>query len=148
MNPSERRLWEERYGNASPHIGGRHAGSIRPLSASSDEAAFRTSKYGNTKVDYDGYTFDSIAEWNRYKDLKLMVAAKEIRGLTVHPDFDLIVNGIKICRYVADFSYFDRRQARRVVEDVKSKPTRTRAYLIKKKLLRARCGIEIQEVLR
>jgi hypothetical protein len=33
-----------------------------------------------------------------------------------------------------------------VVEDVKSKPTVTRLYRVKKKLMRALHGIEIQEV--
>lgn len=48
-------------------------------------------------------------------------------------------------RYRADFTYRER-DGRLVVEDVKSKPTRTREYLIKRKLMKERRGIDITEV--
>lgn len=49
-------------------------------------------------------------------------------------------------RYVADFSYFDCDLGKDVVEDVKSRATKTRVYEMKRKLLLERFGIEIREV--
>jgi hypothetical protein len=71
----------------------------------------------------------------------------QARGLTdqeLYKPFRLVVNGIHICDYESDFTY--RRDGKLVVEDVKSKPTVTRLYRVKKKLMRAIHGIEIQEV--
>jgi len=67
-----------------------------------------------------------------------------IADLLVHQRFCLDVNGVHICDYESDFSY--RRNGRLVVEDVKSRPTVTRLYRVKKKLMRAIHGVEIQEV--
>jgi hypothetical protein len=104
------------------------------------------SKYGNTRVEEDGYTFDSKAEHRRYQELKLMVAAGEIEGLFVHPPFDLHVNDVKIGRYTADFEYWDVVTGKLVVEDVKSSATKTREYQRTKKHMKAQYGIEIVEV--
>lgn len=107
----------------------------------------RGNKYHAKRCEMDGYAFDSHAEMQRYRDLKLMQAAGVIRQLEVHPSFDLMVQGVRIGRYVADFAYQDRasRWARKV-EDVKSKPTMTAVYRIKKKLMLALHGVEIVEV--
>lgn len=51
---------------------------------------------------------------------------------------------IRAIRYTADFSY--RFGGKLVVEDVKSKPTRTKEYLRNKKMMRSKYGIDIQEV--
>ncbi len=74
--------------------------------------------------------------------------------LELQPKFPVIVAGVKIGSYVADFAYIDT--ARRgphgqvgckVVEDVKSAPTRTRLYIWKKKLVEALYpGVKIVEV--
>ncbi len=56
----------------------------------------------------------------------------------------VVVNGVKVCAYVADFVYL--ADGREVVEDVKSECTRKLpVYRLKKKLLAA-LGVEIQEV--
>ena len=73
--------------------------------------------------------FDSQKEARRYDHLILRQQAGEIRDL----------------RLQADFTYKER-DGRLVVEDVKSRPTRTREYLIKRKLMKDRHGIEITEV--
>lgn len=104
----------------------------------------RRSKYGNRKATEDGYTFDSQAEWRRYQQLKLMQFAGVIHGLAVHPSWPLLVNGVRIGRYVADFSYCEHGGIGPVVEDVKG--VRTAAYLLKKRLMLACQGIEIREV--
>ena len=45
-----------------------------------------------------------------------------------------MVNGKKIGRYTADFRYVDSTGVA-IVEDVKSKVTRTRDYMLRKKIL-------------
>jgi len=102
------------------------------------------SKMRNVRTSVDGYSFDSLSEARRYGELKIEEMAGIIANLEVHKPFRLVVNGIHICDYESDFTY--RRDGRLVVEDVKSKPTVTRLYRVKNKLMRAIHGIEIQEV--
>lgn len=103
----------------------------------------KRNKYSAIKTEVDGIIFDSKKESNRYVELRLRQRAGEIEGLRLKPSFDLIVNGELICKYVSDFLYFENGE--RIVEDVKSRATRTRAYSIKRKLMRAIYGIEIKE---
>jgi hypothetical protein len=102
------------------------------------------SKLHNVRTRVDGITFDSLSEAKRYGELKIEAMAGVIGDLLVHQRFCLDVNGVHICDYESDFSY--RRNGRLVVEDVKSRPTVTRLYRVKKKLMRAIHGVEIQEV--
>ena len=63
-------------------------------------------KYKARKVELDGYKFDSIAEANHYKYIILpMLQAGKIQNLVVHPKFPCVVNGKKICTYIADFEF-------------------------------------------
>jgi hypothetical protein len=58
-----------------------------------------------------------------------------------------MVNGIKIGRYTADFRYVNSTGVT-VVEDVKSKVTRTRDYMLRKKILATyNPPIHIKEIL-
>ena len=59
----------------------------------------------------------SIAELKRASELCLSQKTGLISGLTFQPKFDLLVEGVKICRYVADFQY--QENGRTVVEDTK-----------------------------
>lgn len=107
----------------------------------------RKNKYHAQRCQMDGYSFDSKAEMQRYRDLKLMLATGTIRDLQVHPVFDLVVGDVRIGRYIADFAYQDRaKRWARIVEDVKSKPTMTAVYRIKKRLMHALHGVVITEV--
>lgn len=101
-------------------------------------------KYGNRKAEEDGYTFDSRAEHREYRGLKLRLRAGLIEDLTVHPKFDLIVNGMKVATYTADFSFRVVPIKALVVVDVKG--VRTAVYMLKKKLMKACHGIEVIEV--
>ena len=104
-------------------------------------------KYRAKKATVDWIRFDSQAEARRYGELKLMQRAKEITDLGVHPRFNLVVAGMQIAIYVADFRYYDFRAGKMVYEDVKSPITaKLPEYIIKKKLMRALYGIEIKEV--
>lgn len=99
-------------------------------------------KYRNKKTVVDGIKFDSQREATRYSVLKIMQAAGVISDLRLQVPYVITVNGLKVCKYVADFVYIDR--GREVVEDVKGMKTPT--YNLKKKLMKAVHGIEIQEV--
>ena len=103
-------------------------------------------KYGNTKTEIDGITFDSLKEARRYQELRLMERAGEIDDLKVKERFELIPKKghEQAAYYTADFSYSVGGQ--KVVEDVKSEATKTRAYVLRRKLMYQRYGITIQEV--
>lgn len=110
-------------------------------------------KYGNRKVKTEDGTFDSVKEFRRWQELKLMQRAGEIYDLRRQVPFVLIPsqseNGKVIERevkYIADFTYRDRKTNRLVVEDTKSVATKTPEYIIKRKLMLYRNGLKIQEV--
>lgn len=102
----------------------------------------KRSKYGNVKTQVDGITFDSKREANRYCELKLMEREGSIKDLQLQVPYEIQVNGKKVCKYIADFVYVENDKQK--IEDAKGK--RTAVYQIKKKLMRAVHGIEIEEV--
>jgi len=102
------------------------------------------SKYKAKRTEFDGIWFDSKREAARYKELKLLEAAGEIRNLILQPRFNFELNGVKMGFYKADFQYEDRlKDWAIVIEDVKG--VKTPVYNIKKKMMRAFHGIEIFE---
>ena len=142
-------------------------------SAAAVQNTDRAAKYRNTpteRVTASGAVlrFDSQKEARRYDHLILRQQAGEIRDLRLQVDFTLQEaytdqegRRIRAIRYRADFTYYrppeDGSHAAYwadragvpwvlVVEDVKSRPTRTREYLIKRKLMKERRGIDITEV--
>lgn len=107
----------------------------------------KESKYHNKKVTVDGITFDSIKEANRWQELKLMERAGEIVGLNRQVRIEIIPKTklYRACFYVCDYVYFDKREGKTIYEDVKGGNFRTKEYLLKRKLLYWRHGIEITE---
>lgn len=111
------------------------------------------SKYRSQKTVVDGITFDSKHEAQRYAELKLLERAGKISDLQLQRTFTLIgtqrdKDGKVIERpvtYKADFVYKDKTGAM-VVEDTKAPPTRTKDYVIKRKLMLSIYGIRIKEV--
>ena len=110
-------------------------------------------KYRNKKVIFDGITFDSIKEKNRYIELKLMERAGLIKDLKLQYEFELqpafILNKKKIRKisYIADFYYFDNELNDYFVEDVKSEITKKdKTYCLKKKMFEYRYKKEIKEI--
>ena len=103
------------------------------------------SKYNDRKTVVDGITFDSKKEARRYEELKLQEKVEVISHLKLQPKFRLLDgfkhNGetIRPINYFADFSYIDA-EGNEVVEDVKSKATKTPVYSIKKKLFLNKYG--------
>lgn len=94
---------------------------------------FTKNKYNAIKQTYKGEVFDSKKELNRFMELEILLRASEISDLEIHPKFDLMVNGVKIGRYTADFRY--KKGSDIIVEDVKSRATKTRDYMLRKKIL-------------
>lgn len=102
----------------------------------------KPSKYRNKKTEVDGVTFASKKEATRYLILKERLKAGEIASLELQPKYPMVVGGVKVCVYVADFRY--REGGESVTEDVKG--CKTAVYRIKKKLLKALHGIDVREV--
>lgn len=117
--------------------------------------------------------FDSQKEARRYDHLAALERAGQIRDLRLQVDFtlqeaytDTEGRRVRAIRYRADFTYRTPTAKRwaiyaddpvgwsdklgipweLVVEDVKSRPTRTKEYLLKRKLLKDKLGIDITEV--
>ena len=136
------------------------------------KAAPADSKYHNTEVDHKGIHFKSLKEARRYDYLMYCLDQGFITDLKLQEEFTLqsaytAPNGerIRAIRYLADFTYkvgklppdplqvaaedAEHWQAEGpgayVVEDVKSKATRTDKYKMKKKMMAERLGLFIRE---
>jgi len=93
----------------------------------------KPSKYKNRRCKEDGFSFDSEAEWRRYRELKLLLKGKRIDNLRIHSRYPFVVNGIKVGEYEADFSYTEK--GAEVAEDCKG--CATTLFKLKAKLFRA-----------
>jgi hypothetical protein len=102
----------------------------------------RRSKYAAQRTEVDGHKFASKKEAARYAELKLLASAGAITDLRLQVPIRCEVNGVLVCKYVADFQY--TRGGKEVVEDAKG--FKTDVYKLKKKLVAACTGIEITEV--
>lgn len=105
----------------------------------------RPNKFRNKPITIEGTRYASRAEARRGQELAILSKAGVIKHLIHQPQWLLEVNGYKIGRYTGDFSYFE--DGALVVEDVKSPITAKQAdYKLRKKLMLALYGIEIEEV--
>lgn len=137
------------------------------------DGAASTPKYHNIKTETNGIKFDSKKEARRYRHLLKALELGVIRDLRLQVDFTLQEaytapegERIRAIRYRADFTYkvisagygYEAEMGSEdieywrslypgelVVEDVKSRGTRTKEYQIKRKLMADR-GYEIREV--
>ena len=119
--------------------------------------------------------FDSQKEARRYDELAALEQAGKIRELRMQVDFTLqeaYTDGggrrVRAIRYKADFTYLRKMENggltkipcldgegyrlvhnpewKMVVEDVKSRATKTKQYAMKRKMMKERFNIDIQEV--
>lgn len=145
---------------------------LMPSAAVPQEKA-KANKYHNTpteRVTASGAVlhFDSQKEARRYDVLTARLQAGQIRDLRLQVEFTLQeaytdTEGCRVraIRYKADFTYYRPPENVShaaywadqtgtpwvlVVEDVKSRATKTQKYAIKKKLLKERFGLDITEV--
>ena len=124
---------------------------------------FSKNKYGNRKVTIDGHTFDSKKEANYYLYLMELERRGEIRDLRLQVPYEIIpaiyetrIKHLKTkdkeerklvqkaVHYMADFVFTVVSSGKEEVVDTKG--FRTEAYKLKKKMMRAFLGIEIQEI--
>lgn len=106
----------------------------------------KAGKYKSIRVQVDGIWFDSKKEAGYYGTEKMKLKAGDIKGFRRQVRFKIVINGTKICTYVADFVEDNWDGSIKVI-DVKSDFTRTLAlYKIKKKLMEVLYGITIIEV--
>lgn len=108
------------------------------------------SKYNSKKVITNEGKFDSKKEYKRWLELKDMEARGEIRELKRQYPLELIpsqrIDGRVVeraCKYIADFVYVIGADEV-VIEDTKG--FKTPDYIIKRKLVLQRYGIQIKEV--
>lgn len=106
--------------------------------------AAKPHKFNAKRTTVDGIKFDSQREAERAGELAYMLKARAIELLEIHPGYEIRVNGVLIGVYEADFRYRDVLTCKTVVEDAKG--VRTPLYKLKKKLVEAIYGIQIQEV--
>ena len=83
----------------------------------------KPSKYGNRKVVKGGETFDSVREYERHLVLLDMQKRGEIINLQRQVKFDLVVNGHKVGKYIADWTYTRTKPTCFVVDDAKGVST-------------------------
>lgn len=93
------------------------------------------SKFGNVKTD----GFDSKREAAYYKILKLNEKAGLVTAIQTQVVFQL-----SVCKYIADFVYFDIPAGAWVVADAKG--MRTKEYILKSKMMLNELKIKILEV--
>jgi hypothetical protein len=127
----------------------------------------KKSKYHSRKITRDGVTFDSVREYRRFCELRLLEKAGEITNLQRQVTFPLIPTqreepcevyqrgknkGMpkqgklieKEVNYIADFVYTDAATGETIVEDAKG--VKTKDYILKRKMMLYFHGIRIREV--
>lgn len=103
------------------------------------------SKYKNKRTIVDGVKFQSTKEGNAYTEYKRQKMAGILKDFKMQVRYVIVVNGIKITSYRADFVLEYPDGSFRIV-DVKSDMTRKlNDYVMRKKLMKACFGIEIYE---
>lgn len=104
---------------------------LNPAQLALRELMRKTPRHRGNRVKVDGYVFQSGAEAERYRELKSLQAAGEIRKLITHPEYEIMrpqldPRGVWIHRltYTADFEYEELLQDGTwlpVTEEVKGK---------------------------
>lgn len=101
-------------------------------------------KYRAIKTMVDGIQFASRREAERYNGLKLLLRCGDISDLRLQVKYDIIINGQKVCAYIADFVYYDNATEKEIIED--SKGMSTPVFRLKKKLMKAVLNLDVIEV--
>lgn len=105
-----------------------------------------TNKYGNVRTTYNGREFASKREASHAALLDAMKHSKNpqqrVKSVVYQYRIPVVVNGVKICAYVADF-YVSFADGHKEIHETKG--FRTREYILKKKLVEAIYGEKILE---
>jgi len=105
------------------------------------------SKFGNIPTRVEGRFFHSKKEARRFQELRLLEQAGVISDLETQPHFRIEIDGVLICKVIPDFKYYDHERNQEVVEDIKSAGTVTQIFKLKKRLMKAVLGIEVEVVM-
>ena len=95
------------------------------------------------------YYFASEVEANYFAELSLLENAGLIMDLKTQVDLPLIVNDIKICSYIADFTFIDTQGLN--IHDVKANiddKYLSPEFKIKRKLVKALYGVDVELIKR
>jgi len=107
----------------------------------------RRSKYNNERFTDSEGSWDSKKERKRWEQLRVLQSAGRIQDLQKKVVFELIPVSMKhgkrlrAVQYIADFVYIE--DGNKVVEDAKG--FRNKVYLLKKRLMWEKYGIDIYE---
>lgn len=113
-------------------------GSLSELKALTGKAP----KYKNQITFVEGVRFQSLKEAERYKWLRIFERQKKILDLKRQVAYPIFINGILICKWLADFTFYE--DGKLVIEDAKG--FRTKEYKLKKKMVEAFYTVTIKEV--
>lgn len=109
----------------------------------------------HTKVRVGDIEFASIAEHDRYLELRVMERAGMISDLECHPSYEILPKqetpegkpNFRPVVYTPDFRY--KRDGKTIVEEIKSEYTRKeKDYVIRRKLIFYMLGIYVEEIIR
>jgi hypothetical protein len=109
----------------------------------------KKSKYGNSKIEIDGFIFDSTKEGNEYSKFKLLKKSGEIKDFEIQVKFDIRINEIHIANYFLDFLVINNDGSKEYI-DVKGQDKKTKKWIttdvfqLKKKLVEAIYKIKIK----
>lgn len=108
----------------------------------------KASKFNNTKIEIDGYKFDSIKESEFYGSLKLKKQAGLIKDFKMQVKFDIVVKNKHIANYFLDFLVENNDGSLEYI-DIKGKDSKTNKFIktsvfaLKKRLVEAIYEIKI-----
>lgn len=104
---------------------------------------FSASKYKNRKTEYNGALYDSKKEADYALQLDMLMKAGEIQSWERQIRLDAVVEGKKVCTYIADFKVTEKDGRIQYVDVKGFKPA---VYRLKKKLIEALYHLTINEV--
>lgn len=116
----------------------------------------KNSKFGAVATEINGEKYDSELEASFHQDLLVLQRVGEVAKIERSVRYELVVNGVFVCAYELDFritytekypqfeKYRETGGIRYV--DCKSTATVTQLYRVKKQLMLACHGIQLEEV--
>ena len=108
-------------------------------------AGTKANKYKAQQTTLDGITFASKAEARYYAQLKRREKAGEVGGVECQRPFMILgPKGELITTYKADFAFWDFKEDRFRVIDVKG--VETPVFRLKRKMVKAFLGIDVEVV--
>ena len=88
----------------------------------------KSSKFGNVKVEIDGYKFDSRKESEFYGSLKIKKQAGLIKNFKMQVPYNIVVNNIHIANYFLDFEVENNDGTIEYI-DIKGKDKKTNKFM-------------------